>query len=89
MVLWLLNKDPPVFRQVAGVAGNVPKFEKCQAEAPRNRVMRGVSLHVYYIYFGQYADPIGSGRPPVGSWRASNIGSHRYDGCHECEPTIY
>ena len=26
-------------------------------------VMRGVALHVHYIYFGQCTNPMGSGRP--------------------------
>ena len=26
--------------------------------------MRGVRLHIYYIQFGQYTHPMGSGRPP-------------------------
>ena len=33
------------------------------ANGPKD-MMRGIALHVYYIPFGQYAHPIGSGRPP-------------------------
>ena len=32
--------------------------------------MRGVPLHVYYIYFWQYVHPIGSDRPP---WAAGEF----------------
>ncbi len=35
------------------------------ANGPINMIfcMRGVPLHVYYIQFGQYTHPMGSGRP--------------------------
>ena len=32
--------------------------------------MRGAPLHVYYIQFGQYTHPMGSGRPP---WAAGEF----------------
>ncbi len=35
-----------------------------RAEASRGSAMRGVDLHIYYIYFGQYVHPIGSNWPP-------------------------
>ncbi len=34
-----------------------------RAEASRDSGMRGVRLHIYYIYFGQLVHPIGSNRP--------------------------
>ncbi len=33
--------------------------------------MRGVPLHMYYIHFGQYSHPIGSGWPPLAAGKFS------------------
>ncbi len=59
--------------QVTNVAGKVPKSPK-----PKHCAMRGVPLHVYYIQFGQYTQPMGSGRPP---WAAGEylIVSEHFD----------
>ena len=46
--------------QVATVAGKVPNLEK----VPGGSIARCVPLYVYYIQFGQYTHPMGSGRPP-------------------------
>ncbi len=32
------------------------------------QIMRGAPLYVYYIQFGQYTHPMGSGRPPWASY---------------------
>ncbi len=46
------------------MGGKVPNLcKKSKAEASRDGTMRGAH-HIYYIHFGQYTHPMGSGRPP-------------------------
>ncbi len=45
-------------------------WKKSQTEASRDSAVRGVPFHVYYLHFGQYAHPMGSGRP---QWAAGEF----------------
>ncbi len=52
-----------------------------RAEASRDSAMRGVPLNVYCMHYGQYAHPMGSGRPQLAAGESNIViwGYHSYD----------
>ncbi len=67
----MLQNDRGLHLEWSANIGRLPEWlarcqmwKKSQAEASRDSAMRGAPLHVYYIQFGQYTHPMGSGWPP-------------------------